>query len=430
MPHAFRSLTLVLFIAVGWFAPALPAQEKGIADFPQLSAERDWPWWRGPERNGIAVGTAPVEFGESQNVIWKAPVPGRGHSSPTVVKGRIYLATADEKAQVHSIVSFDRATGKQLGQVNLSQGGFPARNHRNNTEATPTIASDGERLFVTFYHHEQVELIALDLNGKELWRKSAGKFNPKRYEYGYAPSPLIYQGTVIVSAEYEGGSFLVAYERATGNEAWRTERPRNISFSSPVVGFVAGKDQLLISGGDEVSSYDPATGKKLWGTKGTTAATCGTIVWEGDTVFASGGYPGSETLAVKGDGSGEVLWRNNQNCYEQSMLATGGHLYALTDAILFCWRASDGQEMWKQRLKGPVSSSPVLADGHIYWANELGTHYVVKANPLKFELVAENQLGRESFASPTICGGQLFLRTAVQAGGKRQEFLYCFGSGK
>jgi outer membrane protein assembly factor BamB len=113
------------------------------------------------------------------------------------------------------------------------------------------------------------------------------------------------------------------------------------------------------------------------------------------------------------------------------MLATGGYLYCLTDqGIAFCWRGSDGEEMWKQRLKGPVSSSPVLAGGHIYQANELGTHYVFKLNPEKLEIVAENQVGSESFATPSICGGQIFLRTAVREGGKRQEWLYCFGTAK
>lgn len=426
-----RRLSLLMCLIVGCSVPLATAQEKGIADFPQLSATSDWPWWRGPQRNGLASGTAPVEFGDDKNVVWKTPVPGRGHASPTVVKDRVYLSTADEKDQIHGIVWFDRATGKQLGQVELSRGGFPARNHAKNTEATPTVVSDGERLFVTYYHHEQIELFALDLNGKTLWKKSAGKFNPKLYQYGYAPSPLIYRGTVIVSGEYEWGSFLVAYDHQTGNETWRTQRPHNISFSSPVVGYVAGKDQLLISGGNEVSSYNPANGQKLWGATGTTLATCGTLVWDGDIVFASGGYPKAETVAVKADGSGEVLWKNNQKCYEQSMITTGGYLYALTDGgVLYCWRGSDGEEMWKQRLKGPVSSSPVLAGGHIYWANELGTHYVFKPNPEKLELVAENQLGRESFASPAIVGGRIYHRTAVQEGGKRQEYLYCLGTGK
>lgn len=423
-------MSRLCFVALALTAASLPAfgQEKGIGDFPLLSAETDWPWWRGPQRNGVATGIAPVEFGDSTNLVWKVPVPGRGHSSPTVVKNRIYLSTADESAQVHSIVAFDRATGKQLGKVDLSTGGFPGRNHAKNTEATPTIASDGERLFVTYFHHDQIELLCLDLAGKVQWRKFLGKFDAKPYEYGYAPSPLIYRGTVIVAAEWNGAGFIGAFDRTSGAEVWRTPRPRNISFSSPVVGHVAGKDQLLISGADQVAAYDPASGKSLWTTRGTTAATCGTMVWEGDIVFASGGYPKPETLAVKADGSGEVLWKNNQKCYEQSLLVTGGYVYGLTDGgVLYCWRGSDGEEMWKQRLKGPVSSSPVLAGGHIYWANELGTHYVFKPNPEKLELVAENQLGSESFATPTIVGGQIFHRTATRQGGKRQEWLYCLG---
>ena len=135
------------------------------------------------------------------------------------------------------------------------------------------------------------------------------------------------------------------------------------------------------------------------------------MVWDGDIVIASGGFPKAETLAVRADGSGTVLWKNNQKCYEQSLLAHQGYVYALTDngvALLLARR--DGKQMWLQRLKGPVSASPVLAGGHIYWANELGTLYVFRPNPEQFELVAENQIGTDSFPSPAICGGQIFLR--------------------
>jgi outer membrane protein assembly factor BamB len=199
-----------------------------------------------------------------------------------------------------------------------------------------------------------------------------------------------------------------------------------ITFSSPVISHVAGKDQLMISGADHVSSYDPKNGKKIWATPGTTLATCGTMVWDGDTVFASGGYPKPETLAISADG-GKVLWRNNQKCYEQSLLAYRGYVYGLTDnGVMFCWRGTDGKEMWKERLTGPVSASPVLAGGNVYWANELGTLYVFKAVPDRFELVAQNQVGNDSFASPAICGGQVFLRVAQTSATGRQEYLYCF----
>jgi outer membrane protein assembly factor BamB len=152
------------------------------------------------------------------------------------------------------------------------------------------------------------------------------------------------------------------------------------------------------------------------------------MVWDGDLVFASGGYPKAETICVKGDGSKQVLWTNNQKCYEQSMLATGGYVYAVTDqGIAFCWRGSDGQEMWKQRLQGPVSSSPVLVGDTIYSTNEQGTTYVFKANPQRFEPIAQNQLEGEGFATMAVCGNRIYIRTATGNGGQRQESLYCIG---
>jgi outer membrane protein assembly factor BamB len=124
---------------------------------------------------------------------------------------------------------------------------------------------------------------------------------------------------------------------------------------------------------------------------------------------------------------GKVLWRNAQKCYEQSMLAHDGYVYALADSgVMFCWRGKDGKEMWKQRLKAPVSASPVLAGGNLYWANEQGTMYVVRPNPDKFQMVEENQVGESSFASPAICGNQIFLRVANFTANGRQEMLYCF----
>lgn len=424
--RALLSAWLLLSPAVG----LVVAEERGIADFPKLSPTSDWPWWRGPLRNGVADPTpVPTKLSPTENVLWKAPVPGRGHSSPIVVGDQVFLTTADEAKQVQSIVTFSRKTGKVGWKVDVNRGGFPAKNHPKNTEASPSIACDGERLVATFYNHEHVEAAAFDLAGKPVWKKVVAPFNPRKYEYGYAPSPLIYQDLVIIATEYDGASAITALNRMTGKEVWKTPRPNNITFSSPVVGKVAGRDQLLISGAEKVASYNPADGKLLWETPGTTFATCGTMVWEGDLVFASGGYPKAETLAVRADGSGRVLWRNNQKCYEQSMIVVDGHVYGLTDnGVLYCWRASDGAEMWKERLKGPVSASPVLAGGHIYWANELGTLYVFKPNPQRCEIVAENQIETESFASPAVCGGQIFLRVASGNGRSRQESLYCFGA--
>ncbi|WP_010587763.1 outer membrane protein assembly factor BamB family protein [Schlesneria paludicola] len=435
LTRSYRGLaTIVVMIGCIVLTSIGTADEKGIADFPKLSVTRDWPWWRGPSRNGIADSTpVPTTFSETENVIWKAPVPGRGHASPTVVGDYVFLATADEKQKIHSVVAFDRATGKRLWDTQVNQGGFPAKNHAKNTEASSTIASDGDRIFATFYHHDHVGAVALDLKGEILWKKDVCKFRPRAYEYGYAPSPVIYQDKVLISAEYDGDSFITALNRETGEREWQSPRPTMITFSTPVIAHVGGKDQMLISGALKVSSYSPADGNPFWTADGTTFATCGTMVWDEtkNIVFASGGFPKAETVAVKADGSGEVLWHNNQKCYEQSMLAYDGYVYALTDnGVMFCWRGTDGKEMWKERLKGPVSASPVLANGNIYWANELGTVYVFRATPESFELITENHVGTDSFPSPAICGGQIFLRVGNGHGAARKETLFCFGNAK
>ena len=395
----------------------------------QATKPGEWPWWRGPNSNGVAEAgqDVPTSWSENENVLWKVPIPGRGHSSPTIVGDKIFLATADEVTEEQFVLGLNRADGKELWNTKVSQGGFP-KTHPKNTHASCTVACDGERVFVAFHHDRKVTLAALDVDGNELWRDDVGRFDPRQYEYGYAPSPLIYKDTVIIAADYERGGFLAAYDRGSGKQVWKVPRPRKLSFSSPVVAKIAGKDQLLISGCEEVRSYNPASGKLIWGTPGTTMATCGTMVWDGDLVFASGGYPRAQTICVKADGSKQVMWRNNQKCYEQSMMAHKGYLYAATDrGIAYCWRARDGQEMWRGRLESKISASPVLVGDNIFQSVESGRTFVFRATPSAFEKVAENKLGEQAFATPTICGNRIYLRVAFGRGFKRQEFLYCIG---
>ncbi|MEZ6067651.1 MAG: PQQ-binding-like beta-propeller repeat protein [Planctomycetaceae bacterium] len=414
-------LLIAAAVVSGPASAALQAAQPGAGD---------WPWWRGPDFNNVAAAgeQPPLEWGETRNIVWKVPVPGRGHSSPTVVGEHIYLATADESRQVQGVICLSRATGEQLWITPLSEGGFPAT-HPKNTHATCTVACDGERLFVTFHHHNKLTLHCLDRQGGELWAKEVGHYEPKKYEYGYAASPLIYKDTVIVVADYEQGGYLAAYDRANGQQRWRTDRPKSYSFSSPVVANVGGREQLLLSGCDAVTAYDPASGKPLWSTPGTTMATCGTMIWDGDRVFASGGYPKAETICVQAGGTHSVVWKNGVKCYEQSMLIHDGHVYAFDDqGVAYCWRASDGAEQWKRRLGGAVSTSPLLVGDSIIAINEKGTAFVFKASPEGYVAVATNQLGDEGFATPAVGGDRIYLRTATGDGPSRQEFLYCIGT--
>lgn len=395
-----------------------------------LLAANDWPVWRGPTGNGLAAPgeTPPVKWSETEQIIWKAPLPGRGHASPIVVNDRVLIATADEGQQIQSVVCLSRATGKVLWKTDVNRGGFAPRIHQKNTHASPTLASNGTQVFAAFPHHESIQLTALDLEGRQQWQVKAGGFLPKAYQFGYGPSPILYQNTVIVAAEYEKNGYLAAFDQQTGKEVWRLDRPEKINFSTPVVTHIAGRDQLLLSGNSKVASFDPRNGREIWSVPAPWIVSCGTMVWDGDLVFASGGFPTKGTIAVKADGSNKTAWSNRVKCYEQSMLAFDGYLYAVDDnGIAYCWDAQTGKEQWKHRLGGKVSSSLVMANGNLYLTNERGTTFVFRANPQTFELLAENQLGDEGFATPAICGNQIFHRAASRATGKRQGFLYCIG---
>lgn len=394
---------------------------------PISVAEGDWPWWRGPTRNGIAeTQDVPTDFSDARNVIWSAEIPGRGHSSATIVGEGVYLATADEQRQTQSMLGMSRATGELLWTTEVHSGGFPgaSRMHAKSSHASCTLASDGETLYGAFLNHDKIHVSAVDLAGNVVWKREVGPFSAK---FGFAPSPCLYQGAVIVAADNEGGGYLAAVQREDGEIIWRIRRSNVSTYASPVVANVGGRDQLLICGGRTVDSYDPVTGNQLWSVPGTADSTVGTLVWDGDLVFASGGYSQNETVCVDA-GTGEVVWRDRNSLYVPSLLAHGGYLYGVDDkGIARCWEAANGAVKWKGRLCGANSSSPVLAGDNIFVCDERGTVAIFKANPERLEITAKNRVADEFFASPVIADDRIFLRGARRDGGKRREILFCIG---
>ncbi len=341
----------------------ITAAVLGVLCFTSLTTSElqaaDWTQWRGPNHNNVADRgqTVPTSWSSSQNVAWQVSVPGRGHSSPIAVGDLIVLTSADERSQQQGVFGFDRQTGTMKWGKAISKGGFP-KLHAKNTHASSTPCSDGDQIYATFNHHNKIEAVALDMTGEIIWRQDVGGFVPKQYQYGYAAAPTLYKGKLIISGDSDTVAWVKALDTKTGRIVWQQNRPTKLNWSSPIVANISGKDQLLISGCEMIASYNPATGKPLWSQPCLTMATCGTVVWDDDTIYASGGYPKKQTVAVKADGSGEIRWSNNVKCYEQSMLYHNGHIYAVDDGgIAFCWHAKTGREMWKTRLRGPVSAS-------------------------------------------------------------------------
>ena len=389
--------------------------------------KNDWTTWRGPTGNGIANSeSAPVQWSNETNVRWKTPIPGRGHSSPTVVGDLVVVATALEDQQKQMVVAVDRETGELRWETALHEGGFPSERelHPKGTHANGTVVCDGERLFVAFLHEGSVDAYALDLKGEQVWETRLGSFRSK---FGYAPSPCLYKSFVIFAADNGGGGYLVAVHRESGEVIWRKARGAITSYSSAIVANVAGKDHLLISGGDKVCRYDPTTGDANWSCPGTTQSTCGTIVWNESIVFAGGGHPDKQVIAVDAK-SGSELWSKQVKAYEPSLLCTNDCLFAVTDdGIAYCWDAKTGDEHWKKRIGGGFSASPVLCNGNVYVSDLNGRTTIFAASPERFQQVTQNQLGDDTYASPTICNGEIFLRVGIEGTGSeaRQEWLYC-----
>jgi hypothetical protein len=219
-----------------------------------------------------------------------------------------------------------------------------------------------------------------------------------------------------------------ALDRKTGAFVWKRERPKVPNYTSPVVLRAAGREQLVMTGCDLVTSLDPATGKLLWEVAGATTECVTSTVTDGTHVYTSGGYPRNHLAAVKADGSGTIAWQTGDRVYVPSLLVRDGHLYGVLDAgMAACWEAATGKEKWKQRLGGAFSASPVLVGDRIYATNEAGETFVYRADPAQFAQLARSRLGDEAFATPAVCGGRIYMRVAERAGGRRQERLYCLG---
>ncbi len=429
---------LVLAISFGctattWAFDEDEAKNEAVVH-PIEVAPSDWPWWRGLDHTGIAAQDQdpPTTWSESENVLWKAAIPGRGHGSPTVVGDQVFLATADDQQQQQSVLCFDRQTGEQLWSTIVHKGGFPdpkngrGAGNEKASLASSTIACDGTLVFINFLNNGACYTTALNRDGRLTWQTKVSDYV---IHQGYGSSPTLYQDLVIVSADNKGGGAIMAMQRATGAVAWKRDRPTKPNYASPIILNVAGKDQLLFTGCDLVTSLNPLTGAEYWEIEAATTECVTTTVTDGTHIFTSGGYPKNHIAAVAADGSRTVVWENTVRAYVPSMLQQDGFLYAVLDAgIATCRNSATGEETWKSRLAGTFSSSPVLVGDRLYATNEDGATFVLKVTPHSVERLATNLLGDSVFATPAISGSRIYQRVAHGEDGKRQEYLYCLGN--
>jgi outer membrane protein assembly factor BamB len=370
----------------------------------------DWPRWRGPDGNAVSPESPlPVTWSASANVAWKIAVPGEGSSSPIVSGDCVFVTSALDDGTRRVLHCFDRRTGDVRWRRETKDGN-PERTSALTGHAASTPAADGTRVVAVFGN---AGVVCAGLGGELLWHRPLGEFDS---ELGLASSPILHKGLVFVVGDHDGDratsfdSFLVALDAETGQTVWRTERPGLFrSWSTPIVVADRGREALIVCAQDEVRAYDPGTGRPLWSVPDLTSWVTPSPVFGRGLIVAVSGKNGP-MVALRPDGT--VAWREPRGGpYVCSPLLYGDHVYVHDEqGILVCRDAADGSLLYKARLTGRFTASPVAGDGKLYLTNEEGTTYVVRAGR-DFEILSENRLGEETLASPAISRGSIFLRT-------------------
>jgi outer membrane protein assembly factor BamB len=404
----------------------------------------NWPQWRGPGGSGVSSETnLPAEWNANKNIKWKTPIAGRGHSSPVVWGNKIFLTTAIEgdvvpgaKAVTHiidgqeflhpdsigadrkhtfKVICINADTGKVLWEQTAFEGTPYDNRHRKSSYASSTPVTDGKSVYA-FFGTEG--LFAYDMNGKLVWKADLGKLGT--VGMGTGTSPILYENLIIVQCDEESGaaSFIVALDKKTGKEVWRTPRKVQASWATPILIAGAKRTELITSGNELVIAYDPATGKELWRHKGVDSNAIPSPVANQEMVFISAGFPAKVVMAinlgVSGDLGESVVWKYAKGtAYVPSPILYGEYLYLTTDrGILTCLDAKTGEVKYEGgRLPIPATftASPIAFEGKILLTSEDGDTFVIKAGP-KHEILGTNSVGEPVYASPAVADGKIFIR--------------------
>jgi outer membrane protein assembly factor BamB len=398
-----------------------------------LARAENWSGWRGPRGDGSSdEKNVPTKWdgAKGENIVWKVEVPGGGHASPVVWGDRIFLASCLEQESDRLLLCLDRRDGKLLWRKSVMKSPLEKKHHLN-SYASSTPATDGKLVYVSFLEGSQageakaarMAVAAYDFKGDRQWLVYPGPFSSV---HGYCSCPVLFEDKVIVNGDHDGDAYLVALQRATGKILWKVPRENKTrSYCTPIIRQIDGRWQMVLSGSKCVASYDPHDGSRHWIIDGPTEQFVASMVYNGDMLFLTAGFPEHHILAIKPDGEGNVTdthiaWRTTENCsYVPSPIVVGDYFLIVSDeGIGSCYRASSGERLWRQRLGPHYSASLVAAAGLVYFLSDEGVATIVQPGD-KFQQVASNPLGEACYASPAVSQGQIYLRG--------EKHLYCIG---
>jgi len=395
----------------------------------------NWPGWRGDGGGVSPEKDLPLKWSEAEGVKWKTPITGAGHSSPIVWGNRVFVTTAvaedpnvetfrggvymggdrkkpDESAYAYTVICLDADRGNVLWSKAIARQRPKTRRHTKNTYASETPVTDGTHVFASF---GSAGLYCLDYEGKVIWHRDLGLLRG-RQGWGTGASPILFQGTVIVTGDSSDESYIAAFEKTTGDPVWRTERKEGPSWGTPFLFDHNGRAIVVTNATRRMRGYEAATGKLLWECAGGSMISVPSPVAAQGLVFLSSGHNllrRQPIIAVHAEASGDITPTKNQlqtegiawrhprgGAYVTSPVAVDRYLYVPLDrGTLTCYEAQTGQVVYEKQdlgTRNTITASPVAADGRIYLLTD------------------------EIFcASPAVSGNRLFLRG--------RKHLYCIG---
>ncbi len=439
---------------IGCFLTLLSLVVGASAEVADVAASEQWPSFRGPDAAGVSEQSdLPISWNvqDSTNIAWKTPIPGLGHSSPIVWDDRVFVTTAvsgDENPElkvglygditpvegdgVHEwkVYCVDKSSGEILWERTAHTGIPRSKRHPKSTHANSTPATDGKHL-VAFFGSEG--LYCYDLSGTLLWSKDfgvlrSGFFRVPSVDWGFASSPIIHEGVVLIQCDVLDESYIAALDVETGEELWRTARDDVPTWSTPAVHTVKRKTRVVVNGFKHIGGYDFKTGKEVWNLTGGGDVPVPTPIFAHGLIFIGNAHgrrspiyaikenaKGDISFVAGGTSNDHIVWSIRRGAsYMQTPIVYGDYLFSCRDnGRVTCFNARTGEEMYSEKM-GPAglgfSASPVAASGKLYYTSEKGNIFVIPAAP-HFEVLAENHMNEICMATPAISGDTLFFRT-------------------
>jgi outer membrane protein assembly factor BamB len=410
-------------VAPGDPAPATPVARLLTPPIPP--GVQAWPQYRGDGSGHTAARDLPLTWSETENVAWKTPLPGRGHSSPIVWGDKIWLTTALEEERSLRLLAYDLASGRQVHDIELFRPAAWQPGHADNSYASPTPATDGERVCAHFGTYGTACVANTD--GRVLWKVAD---QPQEHEVGPGSSPILWGELLIVHCDGTDSQYVLARGKHTGLVVWRRDRhvpadiqpPHRKAFSTPLMIEIGGKPQLVSTGATHSSGYDPATGEELWFFRHEGYSNVPMPILGDGYVVVNSGFSRPHLFALglglRGElGADAQRWVYHWQVPANSTpLILGRRLFMVADFGIATWLDLDhldtvrGDHVWRQRLGARFFASPIAAGDRIY-ASAMDGKITVLAPGDEFKVLAVNTLEGQIHAIPAFLDGTIVVRT-------------------